>query len=140
MKQQQIGSGKVTAISMVVIIGLSVIGVITALSGGDVKKPVPLKTKEVVDSIALRNMSDNVVGVDKLVGKAKQYLQSQQPIQALYLLDVALAASPTNKPALQTKLTTLQYLLQQALGRAGNNYEKDYLQSRIVVTEEALEQ
>ncbi len=34
------GSGKITAISLLIIIGLSILGVITALSGNEVKEAV----------------------------------------------------------------------------------------------------
>ena len=36
--QEQTGSGKITAISLLLIIGLSIIGVIAALSGSEVKQ------------------------------------------------------------------------------------------------------
>ncbi len=38
--QKQTGSGKITAISLLLIIGLSVVGVIAALSGSELKKTV----------------------------------------------------------------------------------------------------
>ena len=62
MKQHQTGSGKVAVISIVVIVGLSILGVVAALSGGDIKKAVTLKSMEVIGNIAVRNMPDDAAG------------------------------------------------------------------------------
>jgi len=49
-----------------------------------------------------------------------------------------LAANEQNAAALNLRLEVLNLMLQQAVDGSGNNYEKDYLRSRIAVTEEAL--
>ena len=79
-----------------------------------------------------------MAGTEALVSKAKQHLQNNEPIKALHLLEVALAAEPENQQALTMRLQTLQQLLEQAKAGDGNNYEKDYLRRRIAITEEAL--
>lgn len=152
MQKKHAGSGKITAISMVVIIGLSIIGVITALSGIGVEKAATVKSMEAIGNFdsttelypvpASDVYSDlaELAGVAALVDRAKQYQQQQQPIKALHLLEVALAADPADQSALETRLSLLQSLLEQAARGTGNNYEKDYLRHRISVTEQALTQ
>ena len=67
-----------------------------------------------------------------------QHLDNNEPIKTLHLLEVALAAEPSNQQALTTRLQTLQLLLEEAQAGAGTNYEKDNLRRRVAITEEAL--
>lgn len=91
----------------------------------------PVPVREVYGELAA------LAGVEALVDKARQSQAAGQPVKALHFLEVALAAHSGNKQALQVRLEVLQLMLQQAV-IGGNNYEKDYLRRRIVVTEEAL--
>lgn len=84
-----------------------------------------------------------LASVESLLAKAQYHIQQQQAIKALHFLEIALAADPlidTQKiAALGLRLEVLEYLLEQAKQTSDNNYEKDYLRSRINITKEQLE-
>lgn len=79
-----------------------------------------------------------LAGSEPLIARASNHLAANEPVKTLHLLEVVLAAEPENKPALELRLQTLELMLQQAIEGPGNNYEKDFLRRRIVVTEEQL--
>ena len=79
-----------------------------------------------------------LAGPDALVAKAQTYADQGKPIEALHLLEVATAGDPTNRAALELRLTVFQGMLQAAIDGLGNNYEKDYLRQQIALTQEAL--
>jgi alkyl sulfatase BDS1-like metallo-beta-lactamase superfamily hydrolase len=68
-------------------------------------------------------------GVDVLAARAEDYLARQQPLQALHLLDTALAVEPTNTRALQAKTAAHQQLL--ATSKGENFSEVMWLKSEI---------
>jgi len=80
-----------------------------------------------------------MAGSESLLASAINHLQQQQPEKALHFLEIILAEDPTNQAALETRLSALQFMLGRAKAdNGGNNYEKDYLRSRIAITEQAL--
>jgi alkyl sulfatase BDS1-like metallo-beta-lactamase superfamily hydrolase len=78
-----------------------------------------------------------LAGPGKLVTAAQVHLDRGEPVKALHLLEVALAADETNQSALKLRLATLEIMLAEAVD-VGNNYEKDYLRYRVRVTQDAL--
>jgi alkyl sulfatase BDS1-like metallo-beta-lactamase superfamily hydrolase len=81
-----------------------------------------------------------LAGHEALLKRASQLLSQNKPVHALHLLEVVLAGKPADtgdNPALQMRLEALNRLLKDAL-TTGNNYEKDYLRSRIAITEQQL--
>lgn len=80
-----------------------------------------------------------MAGSESLLASAINHLQQQQPEKALHFLEIILAEDPINQAALETRLSTLQFMLERAKAdNGGNNYEKDYLRSRIAITDQAL--
>jgi alkyl sulfatase BDS1-like metallo-beta-lactamase superfamily hydrolase len=80
-----------------------------------------------------------MAGNETLVTAAQAHFQQGEPEKALHLLEMVLAAEPANRPALETRLSILEFMLERAIGEdGGNNYEKDYLRSRIAITEQSL--
>jgi glyoxylase-like metal-dependent hydrolase (beta-lactamase superfamily II) len=49
-------------------------------------------------------------GADKIVNRANEFISAGEPVKALYLTDVILAADSRNKPALQSRLRAFQAL------------------------------
>jgi alkyl sulfatase BDS1-like metallo-beta-lactamase superfamily hydrolase len=80
-----------------------------------------------------------MAGPEALLTAAQNHFQQGEPEKALHLLEMVLAGDPGNRSALQTRLSILEFMLERAVGEdGGNNYEKDYLRSRINVTQQAL--
>lgn len=78
-----------------------------------------------------------LAGVEAIVAKAREHTAAGRPVEALHLLEVAVAGEPANAAALTLRLTTLEGMLETAI-QGGNNYEKDYLREQIKETKEAL--
>lgn len=79
-----------------------------------------------------------LAGVDALVDRARLEFDEGEPIRAIQLLDVALAADAAHIEGLETRLRVLESLLENAKGGLRNAYEIDWLRSRIRITEEEL--
>ncbi len=80
-----------------------------------------------------------LAGTDSLLAAAQTHFQNQEPEKALHLLEMILEADYDHRAALETRLAILESMLERAIGDdGGNNYEKDYLRSRIAITEKAL--
>jgi alkyl sulfatase BDS1-like metallo-beta-lactamase superfamily hydrolase len=75
-------------------------------------------------------------GAGALAARAKQKVAQAKPLEALHLLDVALAAEPTNVDALTVKKEALQLILKESGGQ--NLSEAMWLKSEITATETAL--
>jgi alkyl sulfatase BDS1-like metallo-beta-lactamase superfamily hydrolase len=80
-----------------------------------------------------------LAGVGPLIKRATQKLQNNEPLQALHLVEIALAADPANTTALSVRLSALKDLLAQAENGDRVDYEMYYLKRRIEITEEALQ-
>jgi alkyl sulfatase BDS1-like metallo-beta-lactamase superfamily hydrolase len=75
-------------------------------------------------------------GAGALAARAKSKMQEQRPLEALHLLDIALAAEPTNKDALAAKKDALQSLLRSS--GVTNLSETMWLKSEIAAADAAL--
>ncbi len=93
----------------------------------------PVSVRELYSELAA------AAGVESLVARATQKLQSNEPVQALHLVEIALAAEPANPIALGVRLSALKDLLAQAENGDRVDYEMYYLKRRIEITEEALQ-
>jgi alkyl sulfatase BDS1-like metallo-beta-lactamase superfamily hydrolase len=51
-------------------------------------------------------------GVEKVLARARTYLEESKPLQALHLAEAALTAAPNDAAALQVKLAATEYLLE----------------------------
>ena len=68
-------------------------------------------------------------GIDALVRRATRYIDQDKPLQALHLLDVALAAEPTSNAARAAKCDALAKLLERTGGK--NLWEKMWISAAI---------
>ena len=75
-------------------------------------------------------------GPGALAGRAAARVGAGQPVEALYLLEVALGAEPGHRAALEVRLAALELLLERSGGV--NHHEVLWLEDRIVRTREAL--
>jgi alkyl sulfatase BDS1-like metallo-beta-lactamase superfamily hydrolase len=75
-----------------------------------------------------------VAGSEGLLSLARTYLDSDQPVKSLHVLEVALAGDPANRAALELRRQTLQALMVQAENGLENDYEIYWLKSRLADT------
>jgi alkyl sulfatase BDS1-like metallo-beta-lactamase superfamily hydrolase len=75
-----------------------------------------------------------VAGSEGLLSLARTYLDSDQPVKSLHVLEVALAGDPANRAALELRQQTLQALMVQAENGLENDYEIYWLKSRLADT------
>ena len=75
-------------------------------------------------------------GPDAVAERAAEHLRAGEPVEALHLVDMALAADPENQSALRVRLGALEMLLD----RSGdvNHYEVYWLRHRIRETSDQL--
>ncbi len=75
-------------------------------------------------------------GAEAFARKARAHVEAGRPEHALHLVEMALAAEPDNRTALEARLAALEILLE----RSGdvNHYEVEWLKHRIGLTREAL--
>ena len=76
-------------------------------------------------------------GPGVLARRAAEHVQAGRPVQALHLVEVALAADAAHRPALQARLDALELLLERGAGV--NFYEVRWLTHRIALTRRQLE-
>ena len=74
-------------------------------------------------------------GADRLAERAASFVTDQKPLEALHLLDVALAADPSSVLARKVKREALELLLQQTGGT--NLWERMWIASEIRALEAA---
>jgi alkyl sulfatase BDS1-like metallo-beta-lactamase superfamily hydrolase len=68
-------------------------------------------------------------GTESIVVKARDFLQSQKPLEALHLLDIVLAAEPDLPSGREAKKEALNQLLEQT---GGNNlWERMWIDAAI---------
>jgi alkyl sulfatase BDS1-like metallo-beta-lactamase superfamily hydrolase len=68
-------------------------------------------------------------GADRLTERATSFVEDGKPLEALHLLDIALAAEPSSKSAREAKRNALQVLLEQSGGK--NLWERMWIASEI---------
>jgi len=78
------------------------------------------------------------VGIEVLLEGAAGYMEQEQPVHALHLVEMALAADPAHQGALDMQLRALQSLKQAAEAGVKNDYEIFWLRKQIGDTEAAL--
>ena len=76
-------------------------------------------------------------GPDVLARRAAEHVQAGRPVQALHLVEIALAADAGHRAALEARLAALELLLESAAGV--NFYEVRWLTHRIALTRQQLE-
>ena len=76
-------------------------------------------------------------GPDVLARRAAGHVQAGRPVEALHLVEVALAADADHRAALEARLGALEQLLERAAGV--NFYEVRWLTHRIELTRRQLE-
>jgi len=70
-----------------------------------------------------------VGGVERLIGRAHEFVRQGRPLEALHLLDIALGAEPKSPPALEAKGEALNALL--ALSGGKNLWERMWIASEL---------
>lgn len=80
-----------------------------------------------------------LAGVDAITDLAALHLRAGESLEALHLLEVALAGAPGHSRALEIRLAALEGLLEQAEATYQNSYEMDWLKYRIRTTRESLD-
>ena len=76
-------------------------------------------------------------GPDVLARRAAEHVQAGRPVEALHLVEVALAADADHRAALEARLGALEQLLERAAGV--NFYEVRWLTHRLALTRQQLE-
>ncbi len=79
-----------------------------------------------------------VAGNEGLLTLAQNYLNENQPVKALHIVEVVLAADSINQSALQIRKQALQLLLESAQNGLKNDYEIYWLQYRLTDTARRL--
>lgn len=80
-----------------------------------------------------------VAGSEGLLALARMYLEQDQPVKTLHILEVVLAADPANREALLLRQETLEVLMQSAENGLRNDYEIYWLKARLADTRGRLE-
>lgn len=98
------------------------------------------KTTELYHVPASSVASDivSLAGVAGLVAKAKVYANAGEPLKALHLVDMVLAAGAGNKPVLEVRKAALTQLLETAKATHKNSYEIYWLNYRLRDTDARL--
>jgi alkyl sulfatase BDS1-like metallo-beta-lactamase superfamily hydrolase len=78
---------------------------------------------------AARAMVDLAGGVSRIAERARQFVLGGNPVEALYLLDIALAAAPDSLLACEVKCEALALLLSQSGGK--NLWERMWIGAEI---------
>lgn len=81
-----------------------------------------------------------IVDRDSLLVRAKDHITEGDAVHALHLLEVALAFDPNDRQALTLRLLSLQSLMDAANAGHKNDYEINWLKSRIAITQQHLEE
>lgn len=93
----------------------------------------PVPAREVYADLAA------VTGSEALLGLGRKYLMQGEPVKALHVVEVILAAEPANREALMHRQQALGVLMDAAEHGLHNDYEIYWLQSRMADTAARLE-
>ena len=91
------------------------------------------KTTELYD-VPISAVYQDIVqagGELRLLERAQTYVNSNEPLKALHLIDIVLGAEPNNAPALTVRKMALEQLLTEAKATTNNSYEIYWLNYRI---------
>ena len=80
-----------------------------------------------------------VAGSEGLLALGREYLLDGQPVKALHVIEVLLAAEPTRRDALEQRLQALTALMDAAEHGLRNDYEIYWLKARLADTAARLE-
>ena len=80
----------------------------------------------------------SLAGTAALAEAAARHVEAGRNVEAIHLLDIALAGDPSHVAGLNTRLAALANLLAEAEATFQNSYEMDWLKYRIRITKEAL--
>ena len=80
-----------------------------------------------------------VAGSEALHSLAQNYLQKDEPVKALHILEVALKGDPQDQSALKLREQALQRLMEIAEAGTRNDYEIYWLKYRLKDTQDRLE-
>ena len=75
-------------------------------------------------------------GAGALAARAQAHITAGRPVEALHLIEVALAAEPTNRAALEAELAAYEQLADGTQGKVFD--ELGWLEGRIIKTKDAL--
>ncbi len=92
----------------------------------------PVPVKEVYADLA------GAAGTEDLLALVQNYLNADQPVKALHVVEVILAADSMNQAALTHRQSALQLLLARAESGLKNDYEIYWLKYRLNDTKERL--
>lgn len=92
----------------------------------------PVPAREVYADLA------EVAGSEALLTLAQNYLNENEPVKTLHVLEVILEGEPANQPALRLRRQTLEVLLDNAENGLKNDYEIYWLQYRLKDTDARL--
>jgi alkyl sulfatase BDS1-like metallo-beta-lactamase superfamily hydrolase len=92
----------------------------------------PVPVSEVYAELA------EAAGSESILSLAANHLARSEPVKALHLVEVELAANPDSKAALGLRKQALEVLMQRARDGVRNDYEIYWLQSRLADTEARL--
>lgn len=80
-----------------------------------------------------------IAGNEGLLSLGQNYLNQGEPVKTLHIVEVALAADPANRLALQLRQQALEALLVNAENGLRNDYEIYWLKYRLADTAARLE-
>jgi len=92
----------------------------------------PVPARDVYSDLA------EVAGTEGLLSLAQNYLNQDQPVKSLHVLEVALAGDPSNPAALGLRRQALELLMVKAENGLRNDYEIYWLKHRLADTEARL--
>jgi alkyl sulfatase BDS1-like metallo-beta-lactamase superfamily hydrolase len=93
----------------------------------------PVPAREVYSDLA------EVAGSEALLSLGQSYLQQDQPVKTLHVMEVALAGDPQSRAALVMRELALERLMAMAEAGEKNDYEVYWLKSRLADTAAKLE-
>jgi alkyl sulfatase BDS1-like metallo-beta-lactamase superfamily hydrolase len=93
----------------------------------------PVPAREVYADLA------EIAGNEGLLSLGQNYLNRDEPVKTLHIVEVALAADPSDNMALQLRQRALQVLLLKAESGLRNDYEIYWLKYRLADTAARLE-
>ncbi|MGI9273957.1 MAG: MBL fold metallo-hydrolase [Endozoicomonas sp.] len=93
--------------------------------------PVPVNT-------LYKEVAEMAGGSEPFIARAINKVADNKPVEALHLIEMALAETPDNAQAYETRLDALEILLAEAYGNGSNHSETGWLKGRITATKSKL--